>query len=831
MFFFISQISINVGYAQGLPTPIRYYPLNGENNTNEIINGKNGVAHGNITLVADRFGDPTGAFDLSQNCYIETPSFFEGIDISKGRYSITCWIYIRNSGALPSDESIFFAASGSVITRKQLFGLGLAAHSSTATGGIQITRYIPGSNGNVSENKEFSYWLWSPMTSQYCGDGKWVFVAISLTKQSTRVYMRTDNKDAVWATNYFPSQDLSMATFWGIGGFESSTTNRKSIDCIDDFKVYADSIDINQFNQLYQNETRPFQPTLQAGKLYRIRNVRSHLYLCYSPNGDCCQYDANTAYGRDVWMLENRPQAGNGWKILSYAPLNSEGETLDLYRGSTEDNAGVGLWGEHGGMNQNWDISLFDGFYEIRSQSSGYPIAVKDGGTAVGDQVVQCTVGCLPGSNYWVFEEVTLPKFPIQSLSYVLHPVSLPNYFADHYDNGNICFITQVIKEKYQFIEENDRYKHFTVLCSGSEYPRYTLNCFDGLDRHYVGKWPNHKQPNALFKIIPRKFGDYNIYGYGNDIIYAQSTGSWFYEYITKWGRLADVSKTHLVWSIYAPNSPFTQNPNIEDYKITNVANGKVLDAYDYQPASVVGLWDWRNGTNQIWHVSSITDDFSVTLSDQRSNYVLDVFGNSTADNAPIIVYPAKPQTLPNSNELDSAAFNQRWFVQSSGKDNNGNDMYHIINRKSGKCLALNNNYVLYPYGQQLVQVSIDNPNYAKTWYFDPISSSSYYRASNVVNQDLTSMNTKKEIEGIFDVRPNPVEESINVYLSSDIVGTVIFSISDYNGRVVFKDTKVVKAGELEVEILVPNLQKGIYVLTVSNSNGTKLKSKRIIVK
>lgn len=231
---------------------IRYYPLNDAVNVNDIKKNKNGTVNGSVSTTTDRFGREDEALQIdSENTYVTLPNFFEGSDISKG-YTVSFWIKVNDplshrSGAdYPyTDEDtinqIIFARTGTSAESKTLFGVHRVRDRFVAN------RYVQNQDDDYFE---FNVWFWDPanLASDSDDGSKWHFVTLVQGLNFMRIYVGKPDGTFNCRANYFPKQNLSEATRWGLGN-----PYGKSVTAIDDFAVFAQPLGSDNVEEMFQN--------------------------------------------------------------------------------------------------------------------------------------------------------------------------------------------------------------------------------------------------------------------------------------------------------------------------------------------------------------------------------------------------------------------------------------------------------------------------------------------------------------------------------------------------------------------------------------------------
>lgn len=837
--FFLLLIT-NILYAQQLPNPIRYYPLD-KGMANEIIQAKNGTIHGTIEGSTDRFGNPTGAADFIKNRstspFIETPAFFTSKDIPNKRFAITFWALTPLDSEMT--KNFFFTATGSVATRQRLFNLGLSSNGATKeNGGIQIGRYIaPNISNNVlgkTVNKEFSYWLWPPMNSQYCAN-LWTFFAISLTPQSTRVFMKALGKETAWATNYFPSQDLSTASFWGIGDFiSSSALKRYSADYMDDFKVYADSLDINQIQRLYDIE-KPHGGTMGV---YRLKNVKSGLYLTAN-YGVSATLDTeamikseNNAGSTYLWKIDF-PTTGNFDYIQWLQKYEgAEQKCLNIYRASTSDNAVVGTWGGWD-PNAKWKFERqSDGTYIIKNQATNTYLATENGSISENSYVRARTTAQSDGSGNWVIEEVSMNPIP-------------DGYYRLKNKNSDLYFAFGTMQTSIQ------GYQAWFRLCQRKESDCGGSNIwrFESVDNSYKlhsiirGRsfWFGTTQYNLEGDVLEGfqldgnptpPIGDNGQYAQDYWVVWKDVTGNIRISnrYYGKVLAVKDGSKQTSV----EIDASFSGSQNAQ--WIVDSVDMKPIKSYDIYynikseakiPENLIRTTDWDNnnlfaGLNPSapysqWRFVSGGNFYRIYQNTKHfgTPRVWDLYRYNYEDSSPIGTYDQKTSTETN----------QQWFIYKDSKNK-----FRIVSAYTLKYarLVTDDNAKFWLRNC----CNVDNLEDAwSQWTFEQVNTSGS-TINNCTEKLAFEIKSPISQNNKFSVTPNPFHNFITVSFFHESDDMIIFNLIDLNGQNIYSKKQFFLRGQqttsLELKIANTNI---VYILRVVKSNGELIGSQKILRK
>jgi hypothetical protein len=104
-------------------------------------------------------------------------------------------------------------------------------------------------------------------------------------------------------------------------------------------------------------------------------------------------------------------------------------------------------------------------------------------------------------------------------------------------------------------------------------------------------------------------------------------------------------------------------------------------------------------------------------------------------------------------------------------------------------------------------------------------------QVQNITIADVGGLlsSTKNEIASLpFTVYPNPTTESINIHLGQEQTETLLLTITDITGSVVFVDNIPTKSESVK-QCNVSNLSNGQYFLTIRNRSNTKVSSVKFV--
>jgi PKD repeat protein len=90
----------------------------------------------------------------------------------------------------------------------------------------------------------------------------------------------------------------------------------------------------------------------------------------------------------------------------------------------------------------------------------------------------------------------------------------------------------------------------------------------------------------------------------------------------------------------------------------------------------------------------------------------------------------------------------------------------------------------------------------------------------NVMNPLVTGVQEKPAFSEL-NTWPNPVNDVLNIALTSELKGTVQVSITDLSGRVVNTDSRSILHGNNRLEVPVTDLGAGLYLVRISNGKAS----------
>jgi hypothetical protein len=202
---------------------IAYYPFNGNAN-DESGNGYNGVVHGSVTLIADRFGNPNSAYQFSGSGFIDLANT-SGLNFATGGFSVCAW----TSFTSVNDEAIVVKHNPCGINNG--YGLGAGRYVRNA-----ISFITPGGRCGGTDRIN---------TPKAYNDGMWHFAVGTYDGTTSRLYV-----DGVYITSCSSPYgqkaigDILVGRAGTCGMFHGK---------IDDIRIYNRSLSVSEIQSLYND--------------------------------------------------------------------------------------------------------------------------------------------------------------------------------------------------------------------------------------------------------------------------------------------------------------------------------------------------------------------------------------------------------------------------------------------------------------------------------------------------------------------------------------------------------------------------------------------------
>jgi hypothetical protein len=234
-------------------------------------------------------------------------------------------------------------------------------------------------------------------------------------------------------------------------------------------------------------------------------------------------------------------------------------------------------------------------------------------------------------------------------------------------------------------------------------------------------------------------------------------------------------------------------------YRIVSKASDKVLDVSGCSTADGANVhqWMWLGGNCQRWSVEPTSGGY-FRLVAQHSGKVLDVSGCSTAAGANIHQWPWLGGDC------------QQFLIEPAG-----NGYYRMVARHSGLVVDVDN-------------CSTANGANVKqwTWWGGDCQLWRFDRVNNSAREAFSVDESDGGVE--VEVFPNPTKSELKIRKRFDANGKVTIELHDMTSKRVFEKVVEVEKGYQEIQLLLKNINTGIYVVSVKE--GDKIVSKRIVV-
>ncbi|MDD2995309.1 MAG: CotH kinase family protein [Paludibacter sp.] len=219
------------------------------------------------------------------------------------------------------------------------------------------------------------------------------------------------------------------------------------------------------------------------------------------------------------------------------------------------------------------------------------------------------------------------------------------------------------------------------------------------------------------------------------------------------------------------------------------------------------------------------------------------------------------------SHAVEAGSFLEMWEPEEGQAAqlwefrNVSGNIYHIINKNSGLAMTANGR------GTNLVQQPLNATNTAQQWKIEPVGIEGAYgivnvQSGNSVNNsggnfangtsaiEWTANITGSENQQWFlqkmemittgllhaatleaDIYPNPASSYVSVRFNSIGDQSVSLSICDLSGKMLAHTNTQTQAGVNVLTLSVSNLQSGVYLLQLKNSDGSVYNSKLVVRK
>ncbi|KIA94245.1 hypothetical protein OC25_09950 [Pedobacter kyungheensis] len=412
MFIFLILSVASQSHAQALPPLVHQLNLD-DGSAYDATTGQTGTVSGTLVGAFDRFGIQNGAtfFQSSNQTNQGT-----GIKLSKStsypdayntKFTVSVWVYCDLADSIPSGPVPF--PTGSIY--EQIFNLhdqnrvlnynGIAKNWAT----LGLDRYIKNTAGVYS-----NWYLWNYEPIQFDQRG-WYHIITTASQYFTRIYMYKPDGNMVCGMTYMGTQSIDNNFIVTLGAY--SMEGGSAIAYMDDFKMYSDTVSKAQVQQIHNNDLVPpgSSPRPVTGKIYRIKNVNSGLYLSltdfnWTDDNDAVQRPERYAGSSCLWQVI--PLSSGNVRIKNVF----NGKLLALASYSTDNGIRVSVWERESPTTPDARWHLIDapnGSFRLQNAYSGKFAVVKDALPTEWANIIQYDSG--EENSQWIFEEVSLPDF------------------------------------------------------------------------------------------------------------------------------------------------------------------------------------------------------------------------------------------------------------------------------------------------------------------------------------------------------------------------------------------------------------------------------------
>jgi gliding motility-associated-like protein len=438
--------------AQTLPPLVHQLNLNNGSPYDQIT-GQQGTVSGALTGAFDRFGRQDGA------TFFPSSPDGTGIKLNKNsqypnayvKRTVSVWVYIGYPSYIPIGPRPF--PSGS--TQEEIFNL-LDQNRGIRYNGLSRTAATIGLNRYIknTSNRYSNWYLWHYLPVQFDQKG-WYHIITTASAYFTRTYMYKPDGNMACTMTYMGTQTIDNSFVVTLGAFGIS--GGSPISYMDDLKIYGDTVSKIQVQQIHANDlvspSGSFLPV--TGKIYRIKNVRSGLYMSLQdPN--------NSNNNKAIQQYEN--YAGSAY-LWQFVPLSSgrvliknvySRKTLALTDVNTSNGTPISIWNTHSSDSEWLLDSYSNGRFRLQNGFSNKYAVVQQSSTSGGAKIIQWDDG--QDNALWVFEEVSIPNIDenktyfiesrFSGLTVTLNNFGLTNGTGINQNSDNYAGATQLWKLK-----------------------------------------------------------------------------------------------------------------------------------------------------------------------------------------------------------------------------------------------------------------------------------------------------------------------------------------------------------------------------------------------
>ncbi len=223
----------------------------------------------------------------------------------------------------------------------------------------------------------------------------------------------------------------------------------------------------------------------------------------------------------------------------------------------------------------------------------------------------------------------------------------------------------------------------------------------------------------------------------------------------------------------------------------------------------------------------------------------LDVSASGNADGTNVQIYEANNgnaqrwKLLSNGSNYELAplcAPNSRLDVSGSGNSNETNVQIWQANNSSAQQWQLqkvsDGVYELAPLcaiDKRLDVAGFGTSNYTNVFIWDGKNATNQRWLLKKVAANKSSLTDGFNNRQSFSVFPNPSNGNFNVTYDNLEKGNYVLEVNTLLGQNVYKESLTNISGNINKPLSIPNKEKGVYIITLTNSNGNKI-SKKLVV-
>lgn len=819
--------------AQTLPNPLYEFPLNFDNpelwykynQGNKLsFQGEKGGSFGSRT---DRFGEKGGAIFLNTTRSYITQKLNVTPEPLGSDMTVSFWTYLYSSNTFPPEYSPY----DSNTLKERFFSLttdqksgGLARVRDNALLGVERTVTV---NSTV---KPWYLWLNKPAMMEQAG---WYQIVMVAAQNYTKIYIYKPDGSKACSYNYMGNKFAKKITIGAETSYPPIEESVQSAGTIDDFKVWNVALTEEQVSDLHERE-KDFD-----GGFYKIVNFKSQrpIYV------DNCGLGSNGAaqYAR-IYQYTNPTEWCNSFQFVKRG-VDSKGA-----------------------------------YYQIINERSGYPIYVDNCGSgASGPQSARVYQYFDSGNEHCTYFYVDYIKTVSGKKQYkIINRNSGYPLYVDNCGSGDSGSQGARI---YQYRHENVDCNLFQL-----EPTLPSTNLMDGTYRINVSS--SDPQKSILTSARKWEFDTWELLGNKRQNLEIQQIGYNLYHIIFN-GKYVEAIKGANGGVILNSSQSLTNNcewyifPNRlrTGYKIVNKVLLAKLGRADDEDGNARGFkyFDLENQTLDFIDMSKSrkipeTQKIEFEIRNMATN------GKMYADNCGFGTNFNNwaPNVYQYNNALEKCT---RWITEFVKLDVNGNPIYFIKHKNSGKLLYADNcgnngnrtevylytntndktcNYFYINWSgdndnsYEIVhqktgrRVHLDGPlpaNWTNIYLYEPLSNQQQAWLFNKTSNELRS---NRKIEATLEneeeftdvdisvVYPNPTDGLLNIAFALKEPQTINFDIYDMLGKKVYCETRIMSTSEqiITLENLKHSLDVNqLYILKATTANDKELLVSKVIFK